>query len=93
MGNVANEHVSNRGLAVWSAVLGGGLLFINWIWQGYLGLTPGRAEIYQDTTHYAYYMNELMLFILLSPCYFSLQNHPFLFIHLIYIPWQMEYAT
>lgn len=53
-------------IIVWTAILGGTLLFINWVWQGYLALSPGKEKILQDASHSAYYINELML--LTSTC-------------------------
>jgi hypothetical protein len=51
------------GLAALGAITGGSLLAINNIWQGYLDVTPGNDGILQDVTHFAYYLNNSMLFV------------------------------
>jgi hypothetical protein len=51
------------GLASIGAITGGSLLAINNIWQGYLDVTPGNDGILHDVTHYAYYLNNSMLFL------------------------------
>ena len=63
MDNNGHEPTSNGDLAAWSAILGGALLLINWVWHGYLGLSLDRNEILLDSAHYAYYINEFLLFI------------------------------
>ncbi|WP_316571387.1 hypothetical protein [Neobacillus sp. YIM B06451] len=50
-------------LASIGAITGGSLLAINNIWQGYLDVTPGNDGILHDVTHYAYYVNNSMLFL------------------------------
>ncbi|OCA88045.1 hypothetical protein A8F94_09490 [Bacillus sp. FJAT-27225] len=56
---------SNRrlGLASIGAITGGSLLALDNIWQGYLDVTPGNDGILHDVTHYAYYLNNSMLFL------------------------------
>jgi hypothetical protein len=46
-----------------AAIIGGVLMGANWIWQGYLDLSPGADAILHDTSHLAYYMNNLMLLV------------------------------
>jgi hypothetical protein len=46
-----------------AAIIGGSLMGLNWIWQGYLDLTPGADAILHDTNHIAYYVNNLMLLV------------------------------
>ena len=60
------------------AIIGGGLLAINIIWQGYLDLTLGGDSFLHDVTHVAYYLNSAM--ILFAMCglligLLSLNNH------------------
>ncbi|ALC89024.1 hypothetical protein AM500_03870 [Bacillus sp. FJAT-18017] len=53
-------------LASIGAITGGSLLAINNIWQGYLDVTPGNDGILHDVSHYAYYLNNAMLFVAMS---------------------------
>lgn len=62
MERIGHQHTAKDSLLVWVAFIGGALLFSNWVWQGYLGLTPGKIDILQDSSRAAYYINELMLF-------------------------------
>lgn len=59
----SNCKESQQRFAATAAIFGGSLIAANWIWQGYLDLSPVADAILHDTNHIAYYMNNLMLLI------------------------------
>ena len=87
MGNDKHEELSSTSgrwsdgrlrLGAVGAIIGGVLLAINTVWQGYLDLTPGGDAFLHESTHPASYINDGMLFVAACGLLFgllALNNH------------------